>query len=238
MSAQTNQQQEKLNVVELFAGVGGFRLGLEAVHSSPFEVTLSNQFEPSRKKQHASDIYRAHWAEQAHINEDIFKLLESEAGQQAVRNAQPDVLVGGFPCQDYSVAKPLSSSDGLAGKKGVLWWSIAKLLRQRLDDGEPRQIPRSGECRPYPLVPCSLPGTGLLGNPRNVKLPRLCGRMENYQCGRLRSRTTPSSSFHRGVSQDHRHLQASTGHFVCKGVTMAIECGPHVGIPMRRNEFP
>jgi DNA (cytosine-5)-methyltransferase 1 len=137
MSAQTKQQQGKLNVVELFAGVGGFRLGLEAVHSSPFEVTLSNQFEPSRKKQHASEIYRAHWPEQAHINEDIFTVLESEAGQQAVRDAKPDVVVGGFPCQDYSVAKPLSLSDGLVGKKGVLWWSIAKLLKQRLDDGEP-----------------------------------------------------------------------------------------------------
>ncbi|WP_343654378.1 DNA (cytosine-5-)-methyltransferase [Paraburkholderia caribensis] len=137
MSAQTKQQQKKLNVVELFAGVGGFRLGLEAVHGSPFEVALSNQFEPSRKKQHASQIYQAQWPQSRHINEDIFQVLESKAGRQAIREANPDVLVGGFPCQDYSVARPLSSSDGLAGKKGVLWWSIAKLLKQRLDDGAP-----------------------------------------------------------------------------------------------------
>jgi DNA (cytosine-5)-methyltransferase 1 len=137
MSAHKKQQQEKLNVVELFAGVGGFRLGLEAVHGSPFQVTLSNQFEPSRKKQHASEIYQAQWPQGRHINEDIFQVLESEAGRQTFRAANPDVLVGGFPCQDYSVAKPLSSSDGLAGKKGVLWWSIAKLLKQRLDDGAP-----------------------------------------------------------------------------------------------------
>ncbi|WP_231950208.1 DNA (cytosine-5-)-methyltransferase [Paraburkholderia caribensis] len=137
MSAQTHQTQEKLNVIELFAGVGGFRLGLEAVHGSPFQVKLSNQFEPSRKKQHASAIYQSHWSNDRHINEDIFKVLQSEAGRRAIRDACPDVLVGGFPCQDYSVAKPLSSSDGLAGKKGVLWWSIAKLLRQRLDDGAP-----------------------------------------------------------------------------------------------------
>ncbi|AMV48256.1 DNA (cytosine-5-)-methyltransferase [Paraburkholderia caribensis] len=136
MSAQA-QQQGKLNVIELFAGVGGFRLGLEAVHGAPFQVTLSNQFEPSRKKQHASDIYHSHWPEQAHINEDIFKVLETETGRQSARDANPDVLVGGFPCQDYSVAKPLSASDGLAGKKGVLWWSIAKMLKQRLDDGMP-----------------------------------------------------------------------------------------------------
>ncbi|CAG9251856.1 DNA (cytosine-5-)-methyltransferase [Paraburkholderia caribensis] len=137
MSTETQQAQEKLNVVELFAGVGGFRLGLEAVHGSPFSVTLSNQFEPSRKKQHASEIYRSHWPEGAHLNEDIFSVLASETGRQAVRDACPDVLVGGFPCQDYSVAKPLSASGGLAGKKGVLWWSIAKLLTQRIDDGAP-----------------------------------------------------------------------------------------------------
>jgi len=137
MAAQKQQAKAQLNVVELFAGVGGFRLGLEAVHGSPFHVTLSNQFEPSKKKQHASEIYRAHWPLDVHINEDIFTVLESDAGQQAIRDARPDVLVGGFPCQDYSVAKPLSASDGLAGKKGTLWWSIAKLLRQRLSDGEP-----------------------------------------------------------------------------------------------------
>jgi len=137
MSAQTHQTQEKLNVIELFAGVGGFRLGLEAVHGTPFHVTLSNQFEPSKSKQHASEIYRSHWPTETHINEDIFKVLESGGGREAIRKARPDVLVGGFPCQDYSVAKPLSASDGLAGKKGVLWWSIAKLLRQHLNDGEP-----------------------------------------------------------------------------------------------------
>jgi DNA (cytosine-5)-methyltransferase 1 len=126
-----------LKVAELFAGVGGFRLGLEAVHGTPFEVTFSNQFEPSKKVQHASTIYKTHWPEQTHINEDIFAVLASESGQQAIREAAPDVVCGGFPCQDYSVAKSLSQSNGLAGKKGVLWWSIATLLKQRIADGEP-----------------------------------------------------------------------------------------------------
>ncbi|WP_144140725.1 DNA (cytosine-5-)-methyltransferase [Paraburkholderia sp. BCC1884] len=135
MSAQ--QGNEKLNVVELFAGVGGFRLGLEAVHGNPFQVTLSNQFEPSKKKQHASEIYTWHWPHEAHINEDIAKVLESTVGQQAVREAKPHLVVGGFPCQDYSVARPLSQSQGLGGKKGVLFWSITKLLEQRSADGEP-----------------------------------------------------------------------------------------------------
>lgn len=138
MSAQNNiNTTDELRVIELFAGVGGFRLGLEAVHGRPFHVVLSNQFEPSRKKQHASEIYQAHWNDGVHINEDIFRVLDSAEGAQAIRNARPDVLVGGFPCQDYSVAKPLSASNGLAGRKGVLWWAIAKLLQQRVHDAEP-----------------------------------------------------------------------------------------------------
>jgi DNA (cytosine-5)-methyltransferase 1 len=135
MSAQKGQNE--LNVVELFAGVGGFRLGLEAVHGSPYKVTLSNQFEPSKKKQHASEIYVSHWPHDVHINEDIAKVLELPTGQQAIRDAKPDLVVGGFPCQDYSVARPLSQSQGLEGKKGVLFWSITKLLEQRAADGEP-----------------------------------------------------------------------------------------------------
>jgi DNA (cytosine-5)-methyltransferase 1 len=126
-----------LKVAELFAGVGGFRLGLESVHGTPFEVTFSNQFEPSKKVQHASNIYKAHWPEKTHVNQDIFAVLASESGQRAIRAASPDLLCGGFPCQDYSVAKPLSKSDGLTGKKGVLWWAIAALLKQRNMDGEP-----------------------------------------------------------------------------------------------------
>ncbi len=38
------------------------------------------------------------------------------------------LLVGGFPCQDYSVARSLSNGKGIEGKKGVLWWAIADVL--------------------------------------------------------------------------------------------------------------
>jgi DNA (cytosine-5)-methyltransferase 1 len=135
---QTNDATDNgLKVIEMFAGVGGFRLGLEAVHGRPFSVILSNQFEPSRKKQHASEIYQARWPDTRHINEDIFEVLKSSEGRQAILDAQADVVVGGFPCQDYSVARPLSASGGLAGKKGVLWWAIAGLLTQCIGNAHP-----------------------------------------------------------------------------------------------------
>jgi DNA (cytosine-5)-methyltransferase 1 len=105
------------NVAELFAGVGGFRIGLAR---AGWKTTFSNQWEPSTKVQHASDVYVAQFGEEGHTNIDIAKI------KALPKNI--DLLVGGFPCQDYSVAKTLNSSKGLKGKKGVLWWEILRLV--------------------------------------------------------------------------------------------------------------
>ncbi len=105
------------NVAELFAGVGGFRIGLAR---AGWKTTFSNQWEPSTKVQHASDVYVAQFGEDGHTNIDIAKI------GSLPKNI--DLLVGGFPCQDYSVAKTLNSSKGLKGKKGVLWWEILRLV--------------------------------------------------------------------------------------------------------------
>lgn len=106
-------------VAELFAGVGGFRIGLA---SAGWKTIFSNQWEPSTKAQHASDVYVANFGSQGHSNEDIATVKD-------IPNV--DLLVGGFPCQDYSVAKSLNSSKGLAGKKGVLWWEILRLVEKK-----------------------------------------------------------------------------------------------------------
>ena len=127
---------EKLKVIELFAGVGGFRLGLEGYDGmsassgyekflkSNFEVVWSNQWEPSTKTQHASDIYEKRWGSDNHSNKDISSVKISEIPDH-------DILVGGFPCQDYSVARVLSHSKGLEGKKGVLWWEIHRIIKEK-----------------------------------------------------------------------------------------------------------
>ena len=113
---------KKLKVIELFAGVGGFRLGLE--QTGNYEVVWSNQWEPSTKMQHASKVYEARFGPENHSNSDI-----SEVPTSAIPDA--DILVGGFPCQDYSVATTLQNSKGLIGKKGVLWWSIQRILKEK-----------------------------------------------------------------------------------------------------------
>lgn len=119
----------KIKVVELFAGVGGFRLGLEAAHkgSAGYEIIWSNQWEPSTKSQPASDIYVAKFGDYGHSNEDIEKVIEKDFA--SIPNH--DLLVGGFPCQDYSVARTLSQAKGLIGEKGVLWWSIYTILKRK-----------------------------------------------------------------------------------------------------------
>jgi len=114
---------KKLKVVELFAGLGGFRLGLES-NRNQFEVVWSNQWEPSTKMQHASLVYEAHFGAKNHSNEDISQVDVKDIPDH-------DLLVGGFPCQDYSVATTLHNSKGLIGKKGVLWWSIHKILSEK-----------------------------------------------------------------------------------------------------------
>ena len=112
----------KLKVVELFAGVGGFRIGLEKTRQ--YEIIWSNQWEPNKKQQHASNVYVSKFGCKNHSNEDIAEVKTKDIPDH-------DVLVGGFPCQDYSVASLLKNSKGLLGKKGVLWWSIHRILDEK-----------------------------------------------------------------------------------------------------------
>lgn len=136
---------KKITVAELFAGVGGFRLGLEGYKdpsnkannlpkAGTFKTIWANQWEPpgSPTRQFAANCYRTHFGNDSVVNEDINKVLnEYEQGLRDIPSV--DMVVGGFPCQDYSVAKPLSQSGGIEGKKGVLWWDIYKFLKIQLD---------------------------------------------------------------------------------------------------------
>lgn len=116
-------QKEHIRVAELFAGVGGFRIGLEGA-SDRYVTVWSNQWEPSTIRQDASLVYRARFGSEGHCNTDISLVPTSSIPCH-------DLLVGGFPCQDYSVASTLSRSGGIEGKKGVLWWQIYRILKEK-----------------------------------------------------------------------------------------------------------
>jgi DNA (cytosine-5)-methyltransferase 1 len=122
--AKTPRTSDRLRVIELFAGVGGFRLGLE---KSGWNTVLANQWEPSTKAQHAFECYSGNFPDGNAVNEDIARLVgQFKSGD--LQTPKAEMIVGGFPCQDYSVAKTLNHSKGLEGKKGVLWWQIHALV--------------------------------------------------------------------------------------------------------------
>lgn len=119
-------------VIELFAGVGGFRCGLNnvelkndtVVENGNWKFLWANQWEPATKTQDAFDCYIKRFGEADASNVDIFQVNKKEIPNHTL-------LVGGFPCQDYSVAQTLASSKGIEGKKGVLWWAIADVLKAK-----------------------------------------------------------------------------------------------------------
>ena len=115
------EKDQSIRVVELFAGVGGFRVGFERC-SSRFKTIWANQWEPGQSGQWAYKCYCKNFGDKANCcNQDIATVLDQVPDH--------DLLVGGFPCQDYSVAH--TGAQGIKGKKGVLWWSINDIIRAR-----------------------------------------------------------------------------------------------------------
>ena len=123
-------------VVELFAGVGGFRVGLnnitkinkngKAIEKGDYKFLWANQWEPSTKAQHAFECYKERFgcSNKEASNMDISLINKKDIPNHTL-------LCGGFPCQDYSVARSLKNEKGIEGKKGVLWWQINDILSEK-----------------------------------------------------------------------------------------------------------
>ena len=97
-------------------------------------MVWSDQWEPGRKKQHASDVYVARFGPENHVCADIATVRTGSIPDH-------DLLVGGFPCQDYSVASTLKNAKGLVGRKGILWWQIHRILREKKAKRAPKPRP-------------------------------------------------------------------------------------------------
>lgn len=112
--------RDTLNVVELFAGVGGFRLGLEKADAKVFKTVWANQWEPSRKAQEAFDCYKKNFGGEP-SNVDI-----ATVPNELFSKLNIDLLVGGFPCQDYSVARSLSGKRAYKAKRECCFGKLSE----------------------------------------------------------------------------------------------------------------
>ena len=129
----------KKTAIELFAGVGGFRVGLnhvtlgengKAIEKNNFKFIWANQWEPSTTAQDAFDCYKERFSKGDGSDDAEFSNTDISLVN---KDELPDftLLTGGFPCQDYSVARSLSQEKGIEGKKGVLWWQINDILKSK-----------------------------------------------------------------------------------------------------------
>ena len=175
-------------------GSAASAIGLER---AGWQVVLGNQWEPSTRVQHAFDCYDRHFGDSGSedVNDDIAEVLDAvERGERTLPAF--DLLVGGFPCQDYSVAKLLNQAHGIQGKKGVLWWQIHRLLEMS---------------RP-PLVflenvdrllksPATQRGRDFAIMLASSRITRLHRRVARHQRGRLRLPTASPAGLHRRAAR-------------------------------------
>ena len=106
---------EKLKVLDLFSGIGGFSLGLE--RTGGFETIAFCEIEKFPQK-----VLAKHWPG-IKIYEDVRNVT---AQQLAADGLFPDVITGGFPCQDISVA---GNQAGIGeGTRSGLWSECARLV--------------------------------------------------------------------------------------------------------------
>lgn len=120
----------KYKVFSMFDGVGGFVVGLDNSNSTLkepfFETTNTNQFEPSRKSQDAFEVGVYNYPHIQHSNDDIMQVSNKYFEEMKAQGV--NMIVGGFPCQDYSVARSKKHELGIEGKKGVLFWEIIRAV--------------------------------------------------------------------------------------------------------------
>ncbi len=105
-------EEKKMNVLDLFSGIGGFSLGLERAGMKTVAFC-----EIDKK---AQQVLRKNWPD-VPIFEDVSALTKEDIGEEV------DVICGGFPCQDISLS---GRGAGLAGARSGLWFQFHRLIKE------------------------------------------------------------------------------------------------------------
>ena len=107
---------EKLRFLDLFAGIGGFRLGLEQAGHECIGFCEIDKF--------ARQVYKANFNTEGEVEwHDITKVTDGQVGEL---KGKVDLITGGFPCQAFSVA---GKRRGFNDTRGTLFFEIARVAR-------------------------------------------------------------------------------------------------------------
>ncbi len=180
-----------LTVASFFSGIGGFDLGFER---AGFEVTVQCEIEPF-----CNSILEKHWPETPRFTD----IRELNHGAVPVSS----VWIGGFPCQDLSLAR-MGKREGLRGARSGLFYEFARL---------------AGECLPRVLVVENVPG--LLSSHKGRDFAVLLSALAElgYAVG---WRTLNSKNF--GVPQSRQRVYVVGCHRDVRGpgqILFEPECG-------------
>ena len=105
-----------LQILDLFSGIGGFSLGLEKTGGFK-TVAFCEVNEKARM------VLAKHWPDTPIYN-DVKEITNERLKAEGI---VPDVITGGFPCQDISVA---GKGEGLSGERSGLWFEFARIIRE------------------------------------------------------------------------------------------------------------
>lgn len=105
-----------MRVLDLFSGIGGFSLGLER---AGMETVAFCEMDAA-----ARAVLKKHWPD-VPCYMDVRELTKQRLEADGI--SSPDVICGGFPCQDISLA---GRGAGLAGERSGLWWEFHRLIEE------------------------------------------------------------------------------------------------------------
>ena len=106
------KSKKKIKIIDLFAGIGGIRLGFEQAFGDSLECVFTSEID-----KFAIQTYSANFGSE-NIYGDITKISEKEIPNH-------DILLAGFPCQPFSQA---GLKKGFSDTRGTLFFDIERIL--------------------------------------------------------------------------------------------------------------